>query len=225
MEYDGTSNTVGNITKVTELSGATVQYTYDALYRLTGETRTGSGAYSKTYGYDVAGNISTVNGSTFATYDAANKISTLTGGSVTYDADGNTVIVNATSVGIPYANFSNWTPYGQLGQLRNSGGSTIANLVYDGFGRRVYHSDSVVANKRYIVFDGDRVLGEVTGTGAARVAYTWGPDGLVSERLIQSSQSRYYHFGPQGETRQLTDGLGTECVTSTCVRGPLSTKR
>ena len=29
------------------------------------------------------------------------------------------------------------------------------------------------------------------------VAYTWGANGLVSERLIPSARSLWYHFGPQ----------------------------
>ena len=39
-----------------------------------------------------------------------------------------------------------------------------------------------------------------------QAAYTWGAAGLVSENL--SSGSLWYHYGPQGETRYLTNSTG-----------------
>ena len=67
-----------------------MSYGYDALYRLTSEARTGSNSYSTSYTYDLVGNLTQVNGSSFASYDNANKFSSLTGGTYSYDADGNT---------------------------------------------------------------------------------------------------------------------------------------
>lgn len=210
MEFDSTLNTVGNITKVTELSGDYTTYTYDALSRLTGEARTGSNSYTKTYGYDVSGNLTTLNGSTFATYDSGNKLSTLSGGSVAYDGDGNMTTITGGTSGVPSGSFG-WNAWNRIGQQKTS--SITVNYVPDGLGRRGYYSNTTTGDKRYFVFHGDLLLGEVTNSAANRVAYTWGPDGLVSERLLQSSSSRYYHFGPQGETRALTNGSGT--VTDT----------
>lgn len=53
-----------------------------------------------------------------------------------------------------------------------------------------------------------------------QAAYTWGADGLVSEHLMASGyygsnpeKSLWYGFGPQGETRQLTDSTGVVADT------------
>lgn len=50
-------------------------------------------------------------------------------------------------------------------------------------------------------------------TASPAVAYTWGADGLVSERFLSTSASRWYHFGPRGETRQLTYSTGARVDT------------
>jgi YD repeat-containing protein len=90
---------------------AQVAYGYDALYRLTSETRTGAGAYTATTGYDLANNITTKNGAILAAYDGANKISTLTGGSVTYDAAGN--LLTLTGAGVAASTFT-WDAQSEL---------------------------------------------------------------------------------------------------------------
>ena len=45
--------------------------------------------------------------------------------------------------------------------------------------------------------------------------YTWGATGLISERLTATNKSLWYAFGPQGETRQLTDSTGAVVDTYT----------
>jgi RHS repeat-associated protein len=71
--------------------------------------------------------------------------------------------------------------------------------------------------KTFYIFDGDTLLGEVQNTSGfpTTAAYTWGANGLVSERLIGSSKSLWYHFGPQGETRLLTNSTGAVADTYT----------
>ena len=54
------------------------------------EERTGGSPYTTSYGYDLAGNITELNGSSFGSFDDANKFTSLSGGSIGYDADGNT---------------------------------------------------------------------------------------------------------------------------------------
>jgi hypothetical protein len=53
---------------------------------------------SKTLDYDLAGNVTVQDGATLATYDDANKIATLTGGSVSYDTAGNLLSVAAAGL-------------------------------------------------------------------------------------------------------------------------------
>ncbi|MFN8392446.1 MAG: RHS repeat-associated core domain-containing protein [Bdellovibrionota bacterium] len=204
MEFDGTANTVGNITKVTELDLTTVDYTYDDLYRLTGETRTGTNSFSHTYAYDLAGNVTTLDGSTFATYDAANKFASLSGGTYSYDGAGNLTAVNVT--GMTSGTFSYETREKMDNQTQ---GSTSIGYNYDPFGKRVLAKPGTTSSTYvWYIFDGDRLVGEVTTSGV-KAAYTWGPDGIVSERVISGNKSRYFHFGPQRETRYLTDASGT----------------
>ena len=58
-----------------------------------------------------------------------------------------------------------------------------------------------------IVFAGDMLIGEIRNT-SPYAAYTWGPDGIVSRRDLVGNTSAWYEFGPQGETRTLTNSSG-----------------
>ena len=247
LEYDQGANTVGNLSKTTELYGNSVSYEYDALYRLTSETRAGANAYSNTYGYDLAGNLLTLNSLPFADYDDANKISNLSGGDLVNDLDGE--LISVTGAGIPASTFS-WNTQGGLSGLTS--GSTTVSYKYDALGHRVMQQQGSI--KRFYIYAGSQLLGEMENN-ATRVAYTWGTDGLVSERLFgalavyatvsapgvvdhshaiskelddtgvsgyaTASQSPigvkpqpigdltlWYHYGPQAETRYLTDQQG-----------------
>jgi glucose dehydrogenase len=127
--YAYTLGLTGNRTSVAELSGRTVLYAYDSLYRLTTETvsadlHNNNGAIS--YTYDAVGNRKTLNstlppaGGMTYTYDADDRL-----GTDAYDADGNTV--NSLGIGNTY-DFEN--------HLITHGGVAV---VYDGDGRRLGH--------------------------------------------------------------------------------------
>lgn len=204
IEYDGGLDTVGNLTEVTELSGDKMIYEYDDLYRLTLETRTGTNAYSKSYDYDPSNNITGVDGSTFATYDSANRISSLASGTIGYDTSGN--VTSLSAFGLPNGTFTFETRE-LMGTQSDGTTTTTYNYHFDGR-RLLARPGSTTTNYRWYIFDGNRLVGEI-GTGGAKVAYTWGVDGITSERIIPSNKSLYYHFGPQGETRYLTGSGGT----------------
>ena len=203
LVYDSGSDTVGNLTGVTELSTDTVSYGYDALYRLTSAARTGSNSYSTSYTYDLVGNITQVNGSSFASYDNSNKFSSLSGGSYGYDSDGNTT---SFSLGGVSGTFQWNDTRDKLTRVSGSG-ITTTYFHYDAYGRRVHRQQS--SPRRHYVFSGDTLIGELH-SGTPTYAYTWGSDGLVSQRLLTGTpKSLWYHYGPQGETRQLTNSSGT----------------
>jgi RHS repeat-associated protein len=204
MTYDNGLNTVGNITGVSELTGGSVSYGYDALYRLTNENRTGATPYARTHGYDLAGNLTQVNGSAFATYDDANKIATLAGAgaSAAYDADGNLLSVQGAGMLL-----SRFFYDGRDKVIRQTRGIQTVTYGYDASGTRVV-SQSGTAPKKFYIFDGDTLIGEVGSSGVVSAVYTWGADGLVSERLPATSRSLWYHYGAQGETRNLTESSG-----------------
>lgn len=198
--YDGGQTTVGNITQVTELDSSVVSYAYDSLDRLTSETRTGTTPFTNTYAYDLAGNVSTLNSSTFATYDTANKIATVPGGSASYDGIGNMLSVSGT--GLTGSNYS----WGARSELRTQDtGGTVTGYGYDASKRRVYRERG--SDKRWFIFSQGVLVGEVTTSGAL-AAFTWGADGLAATRVFVTPMVVFYHFGPQGETRHLTDATG-----------------
>src|SRR5205807_1561736 len=109
-----------------ELSGRTVSYTYDDLYRLTSETIAGAASQNGavSYQYDSVGNrlklTSTVAAvpSGLLNYDANDRLST-----DSYDANGNTI--NTGGIANVY-DFEN-----RLVQRGN------VSIVYDGDGNRV----------------------------------------------------------------------------------------
>jgi len=123
--YAYTLGAAGNRLTVAELSGRTVNYGYDSLYRLTTETVTADPSnhnFTNAFTYDAVGNRRQwlVNGavSNVYTYDADDRL-----GSDTYDANGNTV--NSLGTANTY-DFEN--------HLVSHGG---VSLLYDGDGNRV----------------------------------------------------------------------------------------
>lgn len=165
--------------------------------------------YTKSYTYDLARNIEAVavDGSPFATYDDGNKISTISGGAASYDADGNLTSISGT--GMPTATFS-WTRHDKLWKQTLVGGGS-SEYTYNSFGRPL--RKELGSSDRYYIYHGDLLIGERYQN--TYEVYTWGPAGLISKRSVASGSgaSFWYHLGPQGETRYLTDSAGA--VTDT----------
>ena len=223
LTYDGGLNTTGNLTGVVESGSvqgsSTVAYQYDQLSRLISEVRTGVGSYTRTYEYDLSGNVTKVGtgfggaggaNQNFATYDLSNKISSISGGSRSHNFLGGitAATVPATySGGVPSGGaltFSGYS-YNVLGKLTSGGGETVR---YTAEGLRGAVKPNSTSPFTVLIYAGERVIGEISSSGAA-VAYTWGPTGIVSKRDLQGTpKSAWYHFGPQGETRYLTDSVG-----------------
>lgn len=201
VQFDGGQNTVGNITRITDHLGQTINYTYDALYRLTGETHSGGSAYQRTYAYDLAGNLTQVNGSSVATYDAANKIATVVGGTVAHDADGNLTAISGPGI-TPYSN-SVFNDFDNLRSFSVNGKSV--QYRYDYKGNRTVKIVNGVAES-FFIYSGDQLIGEVNPNGTVRAVYTWGAGGLICQRI--GADVRYFHYGPQGEVRQVSDSTG-----------------
>ncbi len=209
LEYDGGLNTVGNLTKVTELSGSIVTYTYDSLYRLLSETRTGTNAYTKTYTYDLAGNVLTKDGSTFGVYDNANKMTAVLGQTVTHDNAGEITAVGGSVLTLK--NFQ-WTRRGKL-KLASASGSVWREFKYQGDGTIISGGGTVGGGTLFRLYSLGDLQGEAPGSPPT-AAYTYGPTGLISKRnLTGTPASFWYQYGPQGEARALTNSAGT--VTDT----------
>jgi RHS repeat-associated protein len=207
----------GHRTSVTELSGRTVNYGYDSIYRLTSETIAGdpnamNGAVS--YVYDAVGNRTqktllrrapsrararTLPGypGGLSNYNANDELA-----SDTYDIEGNTT----ASQGLGYV-------YDFENHLVQAGAGT--SFVYDGDGNRVQKTVAGVL-KKYMIEGNNptgyaQMLAEEAPNGYAHVTYMYGLE-LLSQNS-DSAPARYYVHDGHGSVRALTDVNGT--VTDT----------
>jgi RHS repeat-associated protein len=213
--YQYTLGTAGNRTGVTELSGRTVNYTYDNLYRLTSETIAGAaGAMngSLAYQYDAVGNRKTLNSTLPALvsgvwyYDANDRTTGITGD--TYDNDGNTIW--RTGVQNTY-DFEN--------HLVQHGGM---KFVYDGDGNRVAKTAGGVTISFLVDTNNPtgyaQVLDELQSNSVVR-SYSYGLE-LISETQLTDAAppaspwiTSWYGYDGHGSVRYLTDSTGAATDT------------
>ena len=153
-----------------EQDGSTVTYGYDGLYRLTSDTRTGTNASSHAYGYDLAGNLYDGQRQHVCHYDTANKISSLTGGNVSYDADGN--VTTDQEPGCRPARSGGTTTAGRFSRSRRHN----AQLRLPNAGGLRTWSQVGSGTKTFYLFAGSTLpLGEIqAGSSIPSVAYTPG---------------------------------------------------
>ena len=207
--YAYTVGPTGNRLALTENGGSRVyNWAYDYLYRLTGETFTGtgtsfgfSGSPSVTYGFDAVGNrtnrTSAVTGisTQTATYTANDWLA-----SDKYDANGNTT--NSGALGYQYD---------VMGHLTNVNSGQIL-ITYDGDGNRVKKTVNGTTTY-YLVEDRNpsgyaQVLEEYQGTSLTRV-YNYGL-ALINQQLYDANSHlltsiSYFGTDGHGSTRFLTD--------------------
>jgi len=199
--YPYTLGAAGNRLSVAELSGRTVTYGYDDLYRLVSETIAGDVTQNGTvsYQYDSVGNRTKItstlpafSSSGLINYDANDRTAT-----DPYDANGNLLVSGA---GGNVYDFEN--------RLVAAGARTIA---YDGDGNRV--SETLASGTTsFLVADQSltgyaQVMDELQN-GAVSRSYTWGLE-LISQRLTANSQGpNFYGFDGHGSVRFLTDSTG-----------------
>jgi RHS repeat-associated protein/uncharacterized repeat protein (TIGR01451 family) len=205
--YAYTLNAAGHRLSIAELSGRTVQYAYDDLYRLTSETISGAASQNGTvsYTYDAVGNrlrrsstLPAIPATGLLNYDNNDRPAT-----DPYDNNGN--LLNG-GVGSNVYDFEN--------RLVQAGGVTI---VYDGDGNRVQESVAGVSTS-FLVADKNpsgypRVLDEIQGSSVTRT-YTYGLD-LINERqnLAGTLTTSFYGFDGHGSVRFLTDSTGATTDT------------
>ncbi len=202
--YSYVLGAAGNRTQVTELSGRTVNYVYDDLYRLTSETIANSannGAIS--YQFDAVGNrlqrnsnINLVPNQT-STFDANDRIN-----SDTFDANGNTKVSNGKTYNYDFEN-------------RLTSTSDGVTVVYDGDGNRVSKTVGGIATK-YLVdtnnLTGYAQVAEEIVSGQVTKQYTYGHD-LICQR--QTSGTSFYNYDGHGSVRGLSSSSGSITDTYT----------
>ena len=204
-KYVYTLGAAGNRQTVAELSGRTVNYGYDALYRLTSETVTADPAghnFTDGYVYDNVGNRQqlVVNGVTANayTYDADDRL-----GSDQYDANGNTTLSLGTANTYDFEN-----------RMLTHGNVSI---VYDGDGNRVAETAGGVTTQ-YLV-DTQNLTGyaqvvDELQNGAVTRTYSYGPERISETQTLSGTPTTsFYLYDGHGSVRQLLSTRGT--VTDT----------
>lgn len=186
-----------------EENDSTVQYTYDKLYRLTEEHRTGNIAYDAAYTYDSVGNRLTktaTDGNYTYTYDANDRL--LSDGKYTCAWDDASRMTGKTG---PEGTTSYL--YDQEDKLvETSGPNGWARYTYDALGNRI--GKSTASGNTSFLIDPNmpyaQVLEETTG-GVAKV-YAYGL-GLINAQGPEGTS--WFARDGLGSTRALTDANGT----------------
>ncbi len=145
-------------------SQVTIEYTYDALNRLTSATYSNGTAFS--YTYDAVGNVLTYNSRHYGltktatyTYDDANQLLTAADGDITwyysYDGNGNLVMSSPSQGETNGATRNTYNKAGYLVKVEGHDGTawqTQSEMRYDGLGNRLEmtsYVDGVGETTRY----------------------------------------------------------------------------
>jgi RHS repeat-associated protein len=175
----------------------TINYTYDALNRLT------QAAYSDgdtvSYAYDPMGNRTsmTVNGTTTTyTYDAADRLLSAGDTTFTWDSNGNMLSRNSITYAYDYAN--------RL--VKVISGTTTVEFAYDGDGKR--SSKMVNGATANYLYDVNALLPVVLSESANGndTLYTYGAE-LMAMTDPTGAQT-YYHYDGLGSVCNLTNSSG-----------------
>ena len=199
----------GNRTSATELTGRSLTWSYDGIYRLTSEAISQDPAGKNGavgYGLDPVGNrlsanstLSGVSSGSFS-YNIDDLLSI-----ETYDSNGNTLTSNSKSFA-----------YDSENRLKSMNGGGVT-LQYDGDGNRVAKTVGGVTT-HYLVDDLNptgyaQVVEEVVG-GVVTREYTYGRERISENQVVNSTWTpSFYGYDGGGSVRQLTNAVGA--VTDT----------
>jgi RHS repeat-associated protein len=215
---------VGNRLSVVEQDGSstplttsrTVNYDYDALYRLLKEEIISDTTRTISYSYDVVSNRLTRNdsleGNTGYEYDGNDRLlKEVTNGvttTYTYDNNGNTLTKTVGTAKTTYE----WDIENRLvGADTDGDGVNDVTNEYDGDGIRI--RQTVAGEETRFLVDKNRdyaqVLEEYTPSKIIKASYIYGHD-LISQ--LRNTERSFYHVDGLGSTRALTDinGLLTD---------------
>jgi RHS repeat-associated protein len=194
-------------TSLTLPNGIVVEYGHDDDSRLTALTyKLGMATLGTlTYGYDPAGQRTSVGGSyartglpaalTSATYDDASQLSTFGGATYTYDANGNLAGDGVRTY--------TWNTRDQLASLA---GPVNGSFAYDGVGRR--RSKTIGGTTTQFLYDGVNPVQELSGGSPAANLLT----GLEIDEFFTRTDAagvRNYLTDALGSSVALSDGAGT----------------
>jgi YD repeat-containing protein len=158
-------------------STITITYQHDPLYRLTSATYSAGTEYG--YTYDAVGNrqsMTTPDGETSYTYDAANRLTEVGGVAYTWDANGNLTGDGVRSYTYDHAN--------RLTQVTE--GSLTTQFAYNGDGIRT--SKTVTGDTTHYVLDLAATLPVVISDTEA--VYLYGLDILAQQEILRQGSGQ-----------------------------------
>ncbi|QDU05679.1 tRNA3(Ser)-specific nuclease WapA precursor [Gimesia chilikensis] len=206
-EYDNAGNRIACI----EADNSRTTWSYDNVYQLKEEHRTGSYPFKNSFEYDSTGNriLKNENGSvTTCSYDIANQLTASDApvGRTTYlyDFNGNQLVSEFPSGD---RNTITWNYDNKIMGLETLSGSRITN-TYEPDGLRIKYEDTFEVIKN--VWDNQNCLIETNENNEAQIFYTYNPKNygeLIS--AYKDEISSYYHYDVLGSTRNLTDSSET----------------
>ena len=193
---------VGNILTVQDGVGTT-NYSYDALYQLTGAVGPG---LNESYSYDAVGNRTAKNGVTYV-YNAANQlVSASDGSSYAYDANGN---LTSKTVGGQTTSYS-WDGYDHLARIDFADGSH-ADYTYDVDGRRLSKRERN-GQMTYYIYEELNLVQEVNAAGSVIASYVYDRlDQPIS--MTRDNTTYYYLYDHLGSVIGLSDGANSLVAT------------
>lgn len=187
-----------------------MDYAYDNLYRLTGESQTGTHPYAISDIYDKVGNrlTQTRDGvSTSYTYNSRDQLLEETSASgivsYTYDPAGRMRTRTDSSGTISYG----WENNDRM--VTVSGPGVDLQYIYDAQDRRVAATSSDGTGTKKYLIDGQlsygQVIAEYDDASSLTVDYVYGLERISQN---QGGETRYYAADGQGSVRELTDAAG-----------------
>jgi YD repeat-containing protein len=183
---------IPSVAQAGSMATTVIRYTFDPLYRLTEAKATGGQVYTYTYSYDPVGNRLTENGPAGAKtylYDAANRVTSVNGVAYAFDANGNQLSDGVRTF-----------TYNSANRLTSVvSGTHTTQYAYDGVGTRLAQIvDS--ATTRYVVdVSGQlpQVVEEHTTGSVTRYLYA---SGLIGSE--KNGVRSYQHGDALGSVRR-----------------------
>lgn len=222
MSHDYEYSPTGNVTrKVTE--HGPYEYSYDALYRLTGAISPSSA--EEAYAYDRVGNRLTAAGVEGEwQYGPNNELLGYGDTVFSYDQNGNTLAQVEDGRAIEYA-YDIKNELIEVGPQTPSAGDEKVTFSYDYQGRRIQKTvmswsgeDWNQASDTYFFYDGWNLVQEVDGSGQPQKSYVWGLDlsgtfegagGIGGLLTMSDAQERYYYMHDySGNVQGLVNATG-----------------
>lgn len=190
-----------NLTSVVTNKGS-ISFEYDSLNQIRKETLTDG--TTLTYEYDAVGNrtkkIETKGSTTTSTnfiYNVANQLTSVNGKTYSYDENGN--LVNDGDKSYIYDSEM------QLIEIKDSNGSSLAKYTYDYDGKRTSITNS--SGTTYFHYSGNKVIYETDANNTITAEYSWDDNGNPVT-MTKGGKIYYYHVNGHSDVTALTDENG-----------------